>query len=173
MPEYLEKELSPASEEDVKKEIEKESKETKKPYLKVSDLNGDPRKEVQILEWMDFLLSKTDINGLFDSLSYYVEMEWISKNAKNQLLTYARHFLPGRKESALSTVKIGEEEYKIGESHNTKGNSSKVITNRPKPANLSLKEHFQSLKYILQISNRVNEEIQKEAMKKAGITEET
>lgn len=172
MPEYLEEELSPATEKDIKKKLKEESKELKKPYLRISDLNGDPRKEVQILEWIDFILSKTDMNGLFDSLSYYVEMDWISKDAKNHLLTYTRHFLQKETSTTLSTVKVGGEEYKIGgEEPSGKDEKAPKTIKRAPSTNLNLEEHFQSLNYILQISNRIDEKTQKETMEKAGITE--
>lgn len=167
MPEYLESELSDVPSQQIQESEEKLAR-LEKPYLRESDLEGNPRKEVITLEWMDYLLSKTSVNGILDALSYYIEMGWIGRGVRSKLMSYTRYFLKTKQENPVSEIKMGERSYRVGE-----GESEEASPRSPAPERgatgteeLTLQDHLRSLAYILQLSDRADEEIRQEIMKK-------
>jgi archaellum component FlaD/FlaE len=156
--EYYEEELSPVPKK-VKPRVTLE-----KPYLISSDLRGDPKKEVIILEWMDFLLSKTNLEGVLDALSYYVDLGWISDDVKNGILTYTRGFARTRKR--FFEIKVGDRKYEVGEE--TPPKSAETVG----AGRLDPEDHLHSLSYILELSDRVGREAREEMIKRAGLKRE-
>lgn len=110
---YYEDEL-----ESVSKEIEEETDRIsppriEKPLLKISDLDkGDPKNELIIIKWFDFLFSGRDIDEVFDILYYYRDLRWISDDVLNRLVSYARGFARGGR-SLFSEVQMGAKGYRI------------------------------------------------------------
>lgn len=161
MPEYLEEELSPLPSEEIG-ESEEKLAHLEKPYLRVSDLEGSPEKEILTMEWIDFLLSKTDISGVLDAFSYYIEMGWIGRGVRSRLMSYARYFFQAGNEESLSEIKVGGREYKVSGEGETKA----AEKGRNSSRELSLNDHLRSLGYLLQLSDRAGEEVQQKIMKK-------
>lgn len=163
MPEYLESELSETPAKQLQK-TEEELSELEKPYLKSSDMEGSPQKEVLTLEWMDFLLSKTDMQGVLDALSYYIEMGWIGRGVRSQLMSYTRYFFQSKNENPVSEIKMGEKSYKVGGSKSEESSNQKQGGDQP--GELSLQDHIRSLGYILNLSDRADEKVRQEIMNK-------
>lgn len=171
MPEYLEEELSPLpSEEEQGSQEELVEVELEKPYLRSSDLEGSPQKEVLTLEWMEFLLSKTNVRGILDALSYYIEMGWIGRGVRSNLMSYVRYFFEESSSDTLSEVRMGEKSYRVS---GGKNESSSAETSEPAESKrgkstgkLSLNDHLRSLGYILKISDRAGEEVQEAIMQR-------
>ncbi len=155
MPEYLEGQLSPLGEE----ESRPVEGRVEKPYLRLSDIEGDPRKEVVIIEWMDFMFSRTNLDGVLDALSSYVELGWIDQAVRDRLLTYGKSFFMGRKKFSAE-IRVGDREYKVGEPQA----AQEVGVRR-----LDVEDHLRSLSYILELSERIGEGVKEEVMKKAGL----
>lgn len=161
MPEYLEEELTPLPPERIEESGEN-LEQLEKPYLRVSDLEGSPEKEVLTMEWIDFLLSKTDMRGILDAFSYYIEMGWIGRGVRSTLMSYARYFFQTEHEESLSEIKVGEREYKVSSG----GKAQTAERGRNITDKLSLNDHLRSLGYILHLSDRAGEEIRQKIMKK-------
>ncbi len=180
MKEYLEEELEPfegVEKEGAEEQVEAEKKPSKpgKPYLRASDLEGGPTKEVVVLEWMDFLLSKTDVEGVLNSLSHYISMGWITKGVRTNLLEYVNYFLEVGHSESFSEVKIGNKKYKFGGEEQEEGTSEsegKSPRSRGGKKKLALEDHLQSLNYILELSDSVEGEEREEALKRAGLRQE-
>lgn len=63
---------------------------TEKPYL--SELPKQYESEVTVFEWLDFLINKAGFRATGDALSYYVTIDWITQDVKEELRTYMRGF---------------------------------------------------------------------------------
>ncbi len=163
MTEYLESELAESPAKKIK-ETEEDLSHLEKPYLRVSDMEGGPQKEVLTLEWMDFLLSKTNLEGVLDAFSYYIEMGWIGRRVRSQLMSYTRYFFKSTDEKPVSEIKMGEKSYKVGDSESEESQSEKQESKET--GELSLQDHMRSLGYILQLSDRADEEVRQEIMEK-------
>lgn len=170
---YYEDELS-----EVPKEAEEEAfriegaapPELKRPFLEREDLEGGPQKEMVILEWLNFLLSRNDIEGLIDVLSYYVDMGWISDEVRSRMITYARSFFDALEGGSFSEIRVGEKRYRIdqGEVAPEEGAPGPDVSYRQ---GMDLRSHMRSLAYIMELAGeKFGEEIYKEVMERAGFS---
>jgi len=90
-----------------------------KPLQKVPN---DPESIIVLMKWLQYLIDKCGRDNLSDILDYYVDIGWISQEAKINLLDYSN----------------GIKEEKTGDSSST----SRNITDLPS------KDHIQSFVYI-------------------------
>lgn len=168
---YFEDELSELPGETAPENLEVEAPSAlEKPFLRASDLGDGPRKEVVVLEWMNFLLSKNDLEGLLEVLSNYVEMGWISREVRGLLISYVGSFLDARR-GIFSEIKVGRKRFKIGErkSEEEKASENDKVLRYP-PQSMTLKDHTKSLAYIIElVKNKVDRDTYKEIMEKAGL----
>lgn len=158
---FYEDELSEASEE--KKSLNNPLK-IEKPYLTAQNLKkGDLENEIPILEWLDYLLTKKEKDGLIEVLSYYIDLGWISKRARDHLMSYARGFSSRKKDKVFSEIKMNGKGYSVNKE---KEENEKNWEENNKSNLLSPKDHIKSLYYILKIiKNDISEEKYEKVMK--------
>lgn len=63
---------------------------TEKPYL--GHLPDRYAAEVTVFEWLDVLINKAGFKNTGDALNYYVNVEWITEDVKDQLRAYMHGF---------------------------------------------------------------------------------
>ncbi len=161
---YYEDELSEIEEEETENTTNQEKTEKRldieKPYLRISDLKkGNLEKEIPILEWLEYLLSKKEMDGLIEVLSYYIDLGWLSKKSRNYLISYARGFDKSGKKSVFSEIQMSDEGYKLSK----EGQGEVEETEKRKNNSLTPKDHIKSLYYIVQI---IKEKISEEEYKR-------
>nr|AGF93528.1 protein containing Archaeal flagella protein domain protein [uncultured organism] len=143
---FYENELSEVSGE--KKELSNPLK-IEKPYLTAGNLKrGDLEKEIPTLEWLDYLLSKKEKDGLIEVLSYYIDLGWISKKARDYLMSYARGFSNRKKDKVFSEIKMNGKEYSVDKEKEEK---EQGWEKNHRSHLMSPKDHIKSLYYILKI----------------------
>ncbi len=154
-------------------EISKPSPHLEKPYLKIGHLEkGNPKNELVLLEWLDFLFKNNDMQDFIEVLSYYVDLGWISSNVRNYLISYARGIIKNEKgDKTFSEVQMGTKKYKLNKNKSQK-NSEKNRKNsqigKTKP-----QHHIQSLIYILEIlKEKIPEEEYEKILDRAETTRE-
>ena len=158
---FYEDELSEASEE--KKSLNNPLK-IEKPYLTAKNLKkGDLENEIPILEWLDYLLTKKEKDGLIEVLSYYIDLGWISKRARDHLMSYARGFSSRKKDKVFSEIKMNGKGYSVNKE---KEKNEQDWEENHKSNLMSPKDHIKSLYYILKIiKNDISEEKYEKVMK--------
>jgi len=85
------------------------------------DIPNDPESIIVLMKWLQYLVDRCGHSNLSDVLDYYVDIEWISEDAKISLLDYSQ-----------------------GLTEETKKEGTKSTT----PSNLPAKDHIQSLIFI-------------------------
>ena len=147
-------------EEDLEKKKRPTSVELEKPFLKISDLEkGNPRKELVLIEWLDFLFSKNDIEDLIHVLSYYVDLGWISEDSRSRLISYTRGFMENSERNLLSRIQVGDKEYEID------GGRKEENKQNLKPGKFTSRDHIKSLRYIMEIiKDKIPEETYQEIL---------
>ena len=75
------------------------------PLLKVP---GDPESVIVVMKWLQFLIDKCGHSKLNEVLDYYVDIGWISDDAKISLLDYSSGIIED--ESKSENIKIGASE---------------------------------------------------------------
>ena len=93
-----------------------------KPYL--TQLPGDYVGDLVVMEWLEFLVGKSNVTDAARAVNYYERIEWIGPNVADQL----RSFLSGF------------------------GDIDRNKVDRPGTEHLERNHHIKSLKYIMQLN---------------------
>ncbi|MDY6965234.1 MAG: FlaD/FlaE family flagellar protein [Halobacteriota archaeon] len=57
---------------------------------RLSHVGNDPVKILALIRWIEFLMDKVGRNNFLEALNYYVQIKWISRDVRNQMMEYAR-----------------------------------------------------------------------------------
>ena len=93
----------------------------------LKDIPGDPESIIVLMKWLQYLLDKCGRDNLSNILDYYVDIGWISQDAKISLIDYS---------------------HGITEEKRSEGSTKKDVSNLPS------KDHIQSLIYIHKLKGR-------------------
>ena len=93
------------------------------------DIPNDPESIIILMKWLQYLVDKCGHSHLSDILDYYVDIEWISDDAKISLLDYSQGITEGYSKSGTED---GEKEREKGKTF----------------SDLPAKDHIQSLLFI-------------------------
>ena len=58
--------------------------------VRLVQVGNDPIKVLALIRWIEFLMNKVGRNNFLETLNYYVQIKWISKDVRNQMIEYAR-----------------------------------------------------------------------------------
>lgn len=113
---------------DIKLPDEKE--ETKKSWSlePLTKIPNDPESIVVLMKWLQYLIDKCGRDNLSNILDYYVDIGWISQDAKISLIEYSHGIADERKKGEQTTIK--------------------------KTNDLTSKDHIQSLVFIQKLKGK-------------------
>ncbi len=136
-----------------------------KPFLKISHLKkGNPENELILLEWLNFLFSKNDMESFIETLSYYVDLGWIQREVRSYLISYARGLMKKNSNGSLTEVQMGDKKYKIGQKPEGEKSSA------PGPDEIDPNDHIKSLVYILEIlKDQIPDDSYERILERAGV----